>query len=737
MAVFRDSVETVVSISDESAAELRRLEQDRRELAERERARSREQENAARNLVRVNAEIRQAELRAEGRDLDARLDAVRRNYAAQIRAARSAGNEELTVRLRTLARIQQSELRAASDSGASSNFERQNARRLQAAREVARVETAIREASLRDQGKFLEADLVRTRASFAERIRAARAADNAELASRLRTQAQIEQSRARRSAAGRVVGDFERQNAQRIQAARETARAETDIREAGLRRQGQALQADLLRIRVSFAERIRQARAADNAELASRLRTLSQIRQAEARDAAERAQEQARRVRTQAAASAFTARLGVVGAFAAGAELLSGATDTISAAIRGDFEAAAERLQQIPVFGSVARAANTLLGEFSGINAEIRQINALEEKRTAEIERRQELIEASRAFETQIDGLRQQVALQGLATDEERELARIAEQRRVTEQEIVAAAAARGGIGRENAEQEARALANAIQAQQVAEVRARIDEQRAERARAVAEVEAEITDLQLRGVGRVLDAELAANRRVFEERARQAQADGNDQLAQRLEALSRVRERQIRDEEAQRVAERAREVAQVEAEVEDLQLRRAGRVLDAELAANRRSFADRIRLARESNNTQLADTLARLEAERAAELRLADARRQTQERRPGEDFEPAGNPIRQGIDDLTQAIEQLRNRREAPPEVTLDSDRFLTGVRDQSQAQDRAITEGVDRQIAAAEAQIRILERLAASQTAVAAALQNGTPVLVGGITRG
>lgn len=463
--------------------------------------------------------------------------------------------------------------------------------------------------------------------------------------------------------------------------AKERAQVEREIRVESLRQVGEHAQAETVQIRQAFADRIRAAREAGQMELATRLRVLAQLRQAEAQAAADRTrireQEAVRQrqlltgVRTLAGRAAG---IGSVMFVASEIEQMAGAM--AEAADKGDSLTTAF-LRNLPVAGRMVQTGESLSVTIAKLSeAHPRLINgvlaispllggaALAMRRynleTLQAKRRTEeftrAIEAQRDFLPSLQEDRRAVELGEIEDEFERarEAQRQAHDRRLREinsqeREIGQAAA-----------DIARDFANRRHAQELADI------------------------------DRRAQAEADQSQEAAEQRAQAAQ-------------LAELREREVREQAAE---QHIRATQRAEDEITQLHLRQTGQRLEAELHAIRTAAAARIAAAEEAGNPELAQHERTLR-----DMREREAREHDRRRRQAEELGQQRDSMMEREKALSEQIARARSRNAAAPAPQADQDRFLTGVREMTQQQDRAVQAVAEKQLRALEKQLAETQR--------------------------
>ncbi len=491
--------------------------------------------------------------------------------------------------------------------------------------------------------------------------------DEVELLITARNEARAELERADKEAQQQAREQARRADTEERQA-RQRAEVLAEIEQTALRRRGRVLQADLIQVRRHFAQRIAAAKEANDQELADRLVTLQKLREAEARSAEQRRRAASQQGRVAAARDNLLVGLGRVAAVAGAADAARGLIEGVTAVFRGEFEKAGEAFRSTPVFGAIVGLGQSLRELFLGEQREIDRLR----KQTAELQaaqqRREGELSANRQLEEVIEQLQRQKVLGGDITELERERIQIAARRQQTEEQITKLLRERRNVGRAEAEREARDLADQIAQAELAKAREADAERERERLSQIRAVEDEAEILKLRRVGRVLDAELLAIQREFEARVEAANKAGDADLAKRLAVLRAEREAVARANEAQR---REQERQQQAAERRQLRLQ----ALD--------------------------------DQRRAADRDIADLTEQ-----------------------LRQARETARRQTATLPQADPGA-RFLTGVRERTQASDRAAANEANRQIAALEKQLDEMRQIKADIASLVDAVRNAPRVFV------
>lgn len=205
------------------------------------------------------------------------------------------------------------------------------------------------------------------------------------------------------------------------------------------------------------------------------------------------------------------------------------------------------------------------------------------------------------------------------------------------------------------------------------------------------------TQEQLRQIEEQRIAATTQETRDAADEASQAVQDGH---AQQMRAIAR------QEREAQKERERA--VREADERIRQTRLELSGETHKAEMRAITQQMNERMHAAREAGNRELAireNILGsiRLEEARASEERRRELDRLQQER------EEAIAEERQAADKLASA--QRRSTMQQPGLPTLNQERFLTGARQQTEQQDRAIMEREQKQLQELEKSRQAAER--------------------------
>lgn len=107
---YQDTVETVISATNQASAELRKAEDEAKQLAQRERARQREAQQLAKERESVERDLLTRRLRQSGDGIKADMQQERVAFARKIRLARAHNDQELADRLRMLQRMRRQEV---------------------------------------------------------------------------------------------------------------------------------------------------------------------------------------------------------------------------------------------------------------------------------------------------------------------------------------------------------------------------------------------------------------------------------------------------------------------------------------------------------------------------------------------------------------------------------------------------------------------------------------------------
>jgi len=200
--------------------------------------------------------------------------------------------------------------------------------------------------------------------------------------------ARNEQVQALRQADGQARALAQRQDAEgRKQArrAQELADTEAQILDRSLRHAGRVLDADLQKIRRHYRLKIRAAIAANDQELAARLRTLRDIRQAEARAADASRRQQAQQKSSDSGPLGTLVTLAVL-------HTVTRATDELTKSLIESRDAGLgiaestnkvlrDMIRTIPVAGQVLSIGEQIRELFTSERAELERINQLIEQR--------------------------------------------------------------------------------------------------------------------------------------------------------------------------------------------------------------------------------------------------------------------------------------------------------------------------------------------------------------------
>gem|GEM_PF-5753495 len=151
-------------------------------------------------------------------------------------------------------------------------------------------------------------------------------------------------------------------------------------------------------------------------------------------------------------------------------------------------------------------------------------------------------------------------------------------------------------------------------------------------------------------------------------------------------------------------------MAGVDADIEQIRLRSAGRILDADLAAIRTASEERIRAAQKDGDYVLAERLKVLQS-----VEEADARAEDRKRRDVED---------------KKQLDKLRDRLKPGELPTLNQDRFLTGVRDQTLSEDRKRSDAAVKQLETSQQIKRATEEAKELLQTIADAIKSGPRIL-------
>jgi DNA repair exonuclease SbcCD ATPase subunit len=464
----------------------------------------------------------------------------------------------------------------------------------------------------------------------------------------------------------------EQQAAAKAAQARELAQVETEIRDRVLRHTGQVLQADLEQNTAAYNARIRAAVNANQLELANRLATLREIREAEIR-----ASDIQQKQNQQPDAKGLANMLGRATAIAAAGRALRGLTEALIDARDADlsFGQSLELItnrtfKSIPLLGQFVQAGENIRELFTGERAELAKLNAEMAERNAQMDRNNQLIEQSRQA--------QQSALEA-----QRDLAQ--------QRDLLAA----------RPEDRSRLQLVQQEADEIRQIEQRLAEQR-------------LRDRKL-GVQGESDA---------------AQAIADELVAAREVAQARLAEFDREQAKMAEQAQQARVQASADADAEILALRLSlhGDTLNAELTAIRQEFGNRIQAAREANQEELADRLAMLQSLREAEAQANEARRQDLEQ-----IDQQRDVIDDEIKALSEDLARARSRNTPSTLPVADQNRFLTGVREKTQEQDRANQSAEQQQIKAMDDQLKELKDMKEALAELVQTIQKSPVIIAGG----
>ncbi|MEX2673392.1 MAG: hypothetical protein WD294_14930 [Phycisphaeraceae bacterium] len=211
--------------------------------------------------------------------------------------------------------------------------------------------------------------------------------------------------------------------------------------------------------------------------------------------------------------------------------------------------------------------------------------------------------------------------------------------------------------------------------------------------------------------------------------ARQAAEDAHRQRMGDIDRQEREAAEAKRQAAVQADRQRWEAVQGAEAEIEQLRLQQTGQAFEAELFAIRRAAQERIDAAREAGNEELAiraQTLGRMrEAEAVAHQ---DRKRQLEELRQQAEIQQTR--ARAFADQIGRA--GSRGGQASLP--GMDSNRFLTGARQETERADRAVQQREQKQIEIAEKQLRKLNEAVVGINATAEELRNAPIVRAEGL---
>lgn len=393
----------------------------------------------------------------------------------------------------------------------------------------------------------------------------------------------------------------------------------------------------------------------------------------------------------------------------------------------GDMEAAAEAAERLPFgLGGAVREARELWQTVSGTREEMERMERLAEaqERSAELRRQNEQAARQAALDH---------AAELLAIQRERALLEADPAEREQMQFEFGLAVNVEGLERQ-LEEARNQLADARREftadEEVAAARDQIEQLTREMLRHTAAIEdlgREETAIAERAIGRrqelveQLQRERREHQRVIDENERGVErlAQNIEQIQQRLEetrarnaAAEADRQREQEQERARLEQERERAASEVEEEIAQKRLRLIGETHQAEVRAIEAEKDQRVQAAIEAGNVELAEfervrgQMRRMEAE-AQEQRRRDIQELTEKR------EEAMERERQKQEQIAAA----RRRADRPDAPQVDQERFLTGVRETTQQQDRAMLAEIqkqnrqmDRQLREARESRRVLE---------------------------
>lgn len=219
-----------------------------------------------------------------------------------------------------------------------------------------------------------------------------------------RNDARAEMQKAEADIKAATQREQQRQRAQ-AQSAEQIRQVNRRIRDAELQAQGRGHERELLRLRDHYADRIRAARQAGDAELAQRLRQLQRLEQAEMQSAQRRALSAQGAARVGGAGNARGAvasqstsgggflsvgestllkGLGAVAAVAGAADVARGLVDAVGHAMAGEFDQAAADFRAMPVFGAIVGLGQSLREMVTGERKEIEEM----QRKSAEMDAR-------------------------------------------------------------------------------------------------------------------------------------------------------------------------------------------------------------------------------------------------------------------------------------------------------------------------------------------------------------
>lgn len=226
---------------------------------------------------------------------------------------------------------------------------------------------------------------------------------------------------------------------------------------------------------------------------------------------------------------------------------------------KGDLEGAAEDVQELPYgIGAVAKSVKEIMMEWSGANEEIAKHN----KAIAELEERGKRIEKATVASDQLNAMLRNLRLENIEDpfEQEMERARRARDEALAEVERIRkeggdktgerSAEARARIQREFRQEEEdirhrQAVAKDAEEQAIADAKERREKERKDaekslrdQGRREAQIESEIRQMQLRALGKDLDAQLEAIRSHFAERIAEAKTDRERLLLEQQQALA-------------------------------------------------------------------------------------------------------------------------------------------------------------------------------------------------------
>ncbi|MEM8738952.1 MAG: hypothetical protein AAGG38_10820 [Planctomycetota bacterium] len=432
-----------------------------------------------------------------------------------------------------------------------------------------------------------------------------------------------------------------------------------------------------------------------------------------------------------------------------GLELGLGAVNVGAKALSGDLQGAADAVERLPVLGGFARQLNETLGYATGIRREMEDIKRISDLRAGNARGLLRITLAEDAQRRSIAArqlrLEQEVALvRARSSQKEVESlkARFDQINRLAEAEAAHAAARAKSI--QISQDEARRIADEADRKAIDQLDQRILKSRTLASRShrtdpteefddekdVRKLQSERRLIQQRIDLRGEALRLAQNEVDAADRRLEATRELNAELRKQQAAQSRAERLGMIQALDQAVKDQAAREAGLAREVEAARLRFAGERHKAERLEIGRLYGERIRAAKTATEAEHLERLKFMELEDNRRREIAQKRQEfvssiTQARRES---------IQDEIDQLNEQITRSRQQIQPAAENTANTDRFLTGVRQQSLNSDRALLDAQKRQLKAVEDQKRDLEQMREGVLVLADWVRGLPPVVTGGL---